>query len=285
MIKGSFIKSSEIIKNNNNKYEINCKKRDQSYILNKIMSNNNSYANIDGILKKEDGDTLNVIIPKKIFQTHKSLSYIRNNSRLLNAQNSWRKYREYEYHFYSDKKQDEFMKTHFADIYDAYQKCPLIVMKADLWRYCIIYKYGGIYADSDTICLERPDFLIKNSYLVGVPENNTHLCQWVFSAPKDSPIIKSIIDLSVKRIRETSKFTGEHFVHNYTGPAVFTDGIEKWLYDNHYTILKNKVDYSNYQNNVIYFYPTTFHNNKVKHLYSGSWKNGWKIERKKFLKK
>jgi len=276
MINGSFIKSSKIIKNNNNKYEIKCRTKNKTYILNKVLSNNNSYANIDGILKKEDNKIINVHIPKKIFQTHKSLSYIRNNNKLLRAQNSWKKYKEYEYNFYSDKQQDEFMKKYFSDIYDAYQKCPIPVMKADLWRYCIIYKYGGIYADSDTICLEKPNFLIKNSYLVGVPENNNvHLCQWVFSAPKKSPILKSIIDLSVKRIRETNKFTGEHFIHHYTGPAVFTKGIEKWLYENNYTILKNKLHYSKYSNKIIYFYPITFHRNKVKHLFSGRVVEKW----------
>lgn len=25
-------------------------------------------------------------------------------------------------------------------------KCPLAVMKSDMWRYCIMYKCGGVYA-------------------------------------------------------------------------------------------------------------------------------------------
>ena len=33
---------------------------------------------------------------------------------------------------------------------------PIAVMKADLWRYCVIYKYGGIYADADTVCKINP---------------------------------------------------------------------------------------------------------------------------------
>ena len=31
-------------------------------------------------------------------------------------------------------------------------KLSLKVMKGDLWRYCVVYHYGGIYADADTIC-------------------------------------------------------------------------------------------------------------------------------------
>ena len=171
------------------------------------------------------------MIPKNIFQTHKSLDYIKKNTKLRNACNSWSKNTDYNYKFYNDKQCDNFIYDFFPEIKDVYDKLPLKVMKSDLWRYCIIYKYGGIYADADTVLLQNPSFLTNycNKDIVIVPENNTHFCQWVFSAPANSPVLKSVIDLSVKRIRETKEFKGEHIIHYLTGPAVFTDGILNYL--------------------------------------------------------
>lgn len=66
------------------------------------------------------------------------------------------------------------------------------VMKADLWRYCVVYHYGGLYTDSDTVCLQNPSIFLKDSYLTTTLEHDTHFCQWTFSAPPKSPILKRI---------------------------------------------------------------------------------------------
>jgi mannosyltransferase OCH1-like enzyme len=90
------------------------------------------------------------MIPKKIYQTHKSIEYVMDNDRLFDCYKSW-DVDSYEHIFYNDQQVDDFMKTNFSDIYEVYHNLPLPVMKADLWRYCVIYHYGGIYADMDTI--------------------------------------------------------------------------------------------------------------------------------------
>ena len=86
-------------------------------------------------------------IPKKIFQTHKSLAYVNSKPKLMAAMNSWLKYKgEYEYHFFTNEMCDTFMREKVGGIvYQAYKRLPMGVMKADLWRYCVIYCYGGIY--------------------------------------------------------------------------------------------------------------------------------------------
>ena len=173
------------------------------------------------------------MIPNNVFQTHKSLNYILNNSILNDAQKSWQN-NNYNYYFYDDTQCDNFMYKNFPEIKDAYDSLPIRVMKADLWRYCILYKYGGIYADSDTVLLKYPSFFTNNNdniHFVVTPENDTHLCQWCFASVANSPILKSIIDLSVERIRETKIMSGQHLIHYLTGPAVFTDGILKYLND------------------------------------------------------
>lgn len=226
-------------------------------------------------------------IPKNIFQTHKSAQYLKTKPNILNAISTWFKYsNEFNYFFYDDIKCDEFIKNNFDDkIYKAYSKLPIAVMKADLWRYCVVYKYGGIYADTDTICKVNPNIFLTDSLLTIVAENEAHLCQWVFSAPLNSPILKSIIDLSVDRILDMDIIKGEHIVHYLTGPGVFTDGIEKYLKENNKPIFNNKYEYFNYsdKNMLSIFNHHNFHKNIVVHLFSGQHSDGWFHERYKKL--
>ena len=112
--------------------------------------------------------------------------------------------------------------------------------------------------------------------------NNFFFCQWTFSAPANSPILKSIIDLSVERILNTNNFRDEHIIHFLTGPGVFTDGIEKYLKENNLPVFDNdRKLYYNYENTNILrvFNYDNFHKNIVKHLFSGQDSDGWYHER------
>lgn len=178
---------------------------------------------------------------------------------------------------------DNFIKTNFNEkINNAYSMLPIGVMKADLWRYCIIYKNGGIYSDVDTVCKINPIIFMNNSLLTFVPENDTNLfCQWSFSAPKNSPILKTIIDLSVERIL-TNQIKGKNIIHFLTGPQLFTDGIELFLKKNNFQTFDNRIQYINYPNSIIkVFDSNTFHKYYIIHLFAGDDDDGWKIESNK----
>jgi hypothetical protein len=119
-----------------------------------------------------------------------------------------------------------------------------------------------------------------DTLLVCAPENTTHLCQWCFAAPANSPILKSVIELSVKRILSIREIKGEHIIHFLTGPGVFTDGIEKYLNENNLLVLRNKANYYRYKNpTMICFMGNRFHNLMVHHLFAGKDKDGWTHER------
>ena len=226
------------------------------------------------------------MIPRQIFQTHKSVSYLLSKPKLAKSVASWRKHSpRFRYYFFTDAMCDAFMKEHYyGTIYDAYLKLPMAVMKADLWRYCVIYKYGGIYADVDTVCEQRPELLIKDgAQLCLAPEPDCpYFCQWVFAAPPGSPIMKAIIDLSVKRIHDQAEFKGQDLIHYLTGPALFTDAIDQYLTSVKLPVFKNKQTCRS--NGVIAVYnPKIFHNHVVKHLYAGSDTDGWKELKKVVL--
>jgi mannosyltransferase OCH1-like enzyme len=176
----------------------------------------------------------------------------------------------------------EMVEEFGEEIYEAYKRLPLDVMRADLWRYCVVYKFGGIYADADAICLCDPNmFTLYETQLVCAPEvDNLHLCQWTFAAPANSPLLKSIIELSVKRILTIPAIKGEHVIHYLTGPGVFTDGIEKYLNENEMQTFNNKKQYYLYKNpTMICFMAERFHQTMIHHLQAGSEPDGWKNER------
>lgn len=230
------------------------------------------------------------MIPKQIFQTHKSIEYINRHRKLVSATNSWKKSTKlgYAYYFFSNEKCELFIKDNFdSDIYNAYMKLPISVMKADLWRYCVIYKYGGIYADADTICHVNPDIFIlnNNSLLTFVPENDVHLCQWVFAAPPNSPVLKTIIDLCVDRILKSTFDEGEHLIHYLTGPGVFTNGINKFVHETLGMKTPTNINlYTKFPKPNIFkvFQPNIFHSKIVTHLFFGGREGGWTHEREKF---
>jgi len=52
------------------------------------------------------------------------------------------------FHLYDEKESREFIKNNFDnDVLDAYDRLSPSSYKSDLWRYCILYKKGGIYLD------------------------------------------------------------------------------------------------------------------------------------------
>ena len=88
----------------------------------------------------------NIIIPPNIFQTWhtKNLPPLMkkavNKIRLLNP--------NFYYKLYDDNDCREFIKKYFnQDVLNAYDRLIPGAYKADLWRYCILYKLGGIYLD------------------------------------------------------------------------------------------------------------------------------------------
>ena len=256
----------------------------------RFCEQNNSQA-IQLILSKYVSSFLNqnylssqITIPKNIFQTQKSQDYVNNNRILKNCQKSWKE-TDYKYHFYSDSKMCDFIKNNFSkDVYKAFNLCPVPVMKADLWRYCVIYHYGGIYSDLDTILKTNIDIFEKKALFVGTTESTHFLCNYCFAAPKGSPILKEIIDLSVQRILEydfSKRY--EHYIHFLTGPECMTDGFEIWLDKMNLPILKehNLVPlYKNYKfKNLLYIYDIKLFDKYVTHKEMGSSKEGWKNNR------
>ena len=249
-IKGSWTKSCKSYYTKDNCLYVYLRKHDGRYNLDFIdnidqISENKYFHNFNGYFRHSENNNF----PKNIFQTHESYDYIDSKYKTLNAMQTWMKYAyKFNYQFYTNEMCEEFIKNNFYyNVYQAYMKLPFNKMKANLWKYCIIYKYGGIYVNSNIICKFVPDYLIHdNTYLICAPDEDiNYLSEIIFAAPSNSPILKSIIDLVVERVLN-KEIDEEYLITHYTGKGVFTDGIENYLKNNNLPICENKKDYSKY---------------------------------------
>lgn len=129
------------------------------YIINAIPEGWNDYLMIINPITN---------IPKNIYICDKELKYIENYSK------NWKRLNpDYNIVLYDDELIKEFFlkeytQTH-CDIFNFIEDGPI---KADFWRICVLYKYGGVYVDADAeplipICFfleDNVDLLTCSSY-------------------------------------------------------------------------------------------------------------------------
>lgn len=80
---------------------------------------------------------------------------------------------EYQLYYFDDDDVVEFMKAYSERAYNAYKKLKPGAFKADLFRYCVLEKYGGCYSDIghmmhvsfDKICEDNKLILVKERFL------------------------------------------------------------------------------------------------------------------------
>ena len=88
----------------------------------------------------------NSVIPKHVFLTWETKNLppkMAKSVEKLKSENP-----EFEYHLYDEQERRKFIVKNFEnDVVKAYDALIPGAYKADLWRYCVLYKHGGIYLD------------------------------------------------------------------------------------------------------------------------------------------
>jgi mannosyltransferase OCH1-like enzyme len=116
----------------------------------------NTLSNSDILLTTPDEtiNTINVtdnyiegsIIPLNIFMTWNSKEMPTNMKKSVEMVKS--KNSEFNFYIYDDEDCRNFLKKYFInDVVDAFDGLIPGAYKADLWRYCVLFYYGGIYQD------------------------------------------------------------------------------------------------------------------------------------------
>lgn len=125
----------------------------------------------------------------------------------------------------------KFMKDYGPKYYEAYNSLIPNAFKADLWRYCILYKNGGIYGDMTQEFLKDYDVNKENVDMVLVKDGHNNNIQISFIATiKNNNFFKYLIDDVVDNILKKNKGTG---VFDITGPTAFGRNFLKFFSVNH----------------------------------------------------
>jgi hypothetical protein len=92
------------------------------------------------------------MISKWIHQTWKSKE---SNPQIDRLRLSWiDMHPGFKYTLYDDTDVDRFVRTHFDErIYTTYKRILNGSLKADFFRYCVLYIHGGVYVDVDLCCV------------------------------------------------------------------------------------------------------------------------------------
>ena len=203
-------------------------------------------------------------IPNQVFQTWSTKrlppSMMETRKRLMKKNPSTK------FLLFDDIECEEFIKENFSsDVLKAFQYLVPGAYRADLWRYCILYKLGGIYLDikfdtmnnfrftdylkreylvldqpykSDNSIQEDINFINSESFFQDLHKKNT----WVSKlgiyngfmiCAKNNPYLKACIDRIVENVRD--KFYGHNSLYP-TGPGLlgevyFEDNYEEKIND------------------------------------------------------
>lgn len=104
---------------------------------------------------------------------------------------TWKKYcPDYEIRCWTEKNYDVMQHTFVKSAYEA--KAWAFV--SDYVRLDVIYRYGGIYLDTDVELLKNLDFLLDNKCYIGIQQNQ-YLCTTGlgFGAEKGSQVVYSML--------------------------------------------------------------------------------------------
>ena len=159
------------------------------------------------------------------------------------------------------------------EVLEAYEALPMPVLKADFFRYLILFARGGIYSDIDTYAIQGADVWIPPSIpqqsvglVIGIEADpdrpdwadwysrRIQFCQWTIQSKPGHPVLRDIITritnatLEMHNKGKLTSFRGTGVV-DLTGPAVWTDTIMDYFNDPRFFDLnasKGRIDFHNF---------------------------------------
>lgn len=160
---------------------------------------------------------------------------------------------EFDVYIYSEKEAVAFLQKHFDnDILEAYHGFKPSAFRSDLFRYCVLYIYGGIYIDTKidfTVPLKE---LIVDSKLV-FPKTKDKWCNgkgvtngFIIAPPKNDILLQIIKEIVINYKQRLYKNNNLHV----TGPCLIGEILDK---NNESAIRDNAVCECSEENGVFIF--------------------------------
>ena len=163
--------------------------------------------------------SLDIQIPANIFQTwqtHTLPSQMFNAIKIIKKQNP-----RFNYYLFSDSDCRLFISKNFEPVVlNAYDRLIPGAYKADLWRYCILYKYGGIYLDIKYVPDNNFKFvnLLTKEHFV-LDQDNEGIYNAFMVCKAGNEILLKAINQIVENVK--NKFYGNSFLEP-TGPKLLS---------------------------------------------------------------
>ena len=178
------------------------------------------------------------MIPKIIWQTYEVPfeelpQYIKDCAQTWKDNNpSW------EYKYMDAKQRNEFVLNNFdKEWHNVFTKLPYGVLQSDIWRHMVLFVYGGVYADLDTICNKPVETWLKNdmSTTVFIDDGNTEFCQFLIASISNNIIYKNLLDFIKNRLMDKNFIENylnkriQDFEQNTTGAIACTEAVKLFL--------------------------------------------------------
>lgn len=162
------------------------------------------------------------MIPKTIYICHKNIDTIRPYAQKWIDLNP-----NYTLELYDDKRCQSFLLNEFS--HDHLEVFNYIIdgpIKADFWRLCILYKYGGVYADADIVPLVPLSEYINSNVnfvtCISIYNNNNNFNpHFIMCEPNNEKIKKCISWYLVFRLKKKYTYWGWSIVPLFN--VVFKD--------------------------------------------------------------
>eukprot|EP00877_Chromochloris_zofingiensis_P013705 jgi/Chrzof1/8589/Cz03g16170.t1 len=185
------------------------------------------------------------IFPKLIHQTVKNKTHM--TCQQQESVQSWKAQNPgYEHTLYDDADIEAFVDRYYPDLMTLFKGLPSNVQRADFWRYLVLHRLGGVYADADVLCMQPIDvWNAQNNHdaeiLVGVESVDEHKMvkgyqQFVMAAMPCHPItgsmpfrvLSSIARQYMKGETATQGGNMDAKILGTTGPGVWTEAVEDY---------------------------------------------------------
>ena len=201
---------------------------------------------------------------------------------------------EFEYRFYQDEDCVKFIKDNFENnVLDAYNciNPEYSAARADIFRYCVLYIYGGVYLDikskikldlktiidsNDECILLEGDFYIRYITELRLLNNFPMYEQWALIFKPGHPYLKECIDQIVINFnnRYIPSGNSKTKILKLTGPELYSKSIHNYRKRNDY-FHKDKIynifdifDYSPIQHKKILYANKKYYGSSENNLYN-----------------
>jgi mannosyltransferase OCH1-like enzyme len=189
----------------------------------------------------------NIIIPTNIFQTWHSKTLpplmAKSVAKIIKLNP------KFNYKLYDDNDCREFIRNHFKpDVLHAYDCLIPGAYKADLWRLCILFIYGGIYMDIKLVCVNGFKLieLTEKEHFVKDRQQNG-IFNTMIASPKGNIFLYKAIRKIVKNVQ--NKYYGDTPL-SPTGPEL----LYKVMLNNQYKV---NIDMFHYEHGGYIIYKNT----------------------------